>query len=374
MNLRKLFVSALAALAIPASCLAESRIEINLPAHMLTVYEDGQSVGSYPVAIGKYSTPTPTGEFSIINMEVDPIWTDPETMESVESGDWNPLGYRWMGFYGRYGIHGNSNPDSIGSSVSNGCVRMYNEDVESVFEVVDVGTPVDIIYERVFIERDANNQVALHIYDDCYDEQPLSVGDINSLLKNYGVDGFLSDDEIEAALEDGDGEPIYIAGTVPLFVNLKDTGSKVVQYKGNDWLPIMAIAKETGIDVGWDASKNEAFSSFARIPCESLKGTVFSSNWEDVEKLFGMKVRVDKKTGAFHILSAVQAAMAEAQHKDDIKKQPEPMPEQKMEVAPAENVPVLNNKPADTSVQTTEKKPDEKEAPKSDTEIFKNPL
>jgi hypothetical protein len=58
-----------------------------------------------------------------------------------------PFGVRWMRLsipWGGYGIHGTNNPSSIGKAVSHGCVRMYNEDVIQVYDLVPLGTPVNI--------------------------------------------------------------------------------------------------------------------------------------------------------------------------------------------------------------------------------------
>lgn len=106
------------------------RIVINKSAKRLYLYRDGTLYKVYPVAIGKPTTPTPTGTFTIANKQVNPG---------------GPFGTRWMGLSKpHYGIHGNNNPPSIGTAASNGCVRMYNEDVEDLFDIVSVGTPVTI--------------------------------------------------------------------------------------------------------------------------------------------------------------------------------------------------------------------------------------
>ncbi|HBV99259.1 MAG: ErfK/YbiS/YcfS/YnhG family protein [Peptococcaceae bacterium BICA1-7] len=87
---------------------------------------------TYPVAVGKFSTPTPLGNYRVINKVLNP-------------GD--ILGTRWMGLDipgGNYGIHGTNNPSSIGKFISLGCIRMQNHDVESLFPQVGIGTPVNI--------------------------------------------------------------------------------------------------------------------------------------------------------------------------------------------------------------------------------------
>lgn len=107
------------------------RITINTGARRLTLFKDGKAIRSYPVAVGKPSTPTPKGTFRIINKQINPG---------------GPFGARWMGLSARgYGIHGTNNPSSIGKAISNGCIRMYNKDVIELFKLVSVGTTVKIV-------------------------------------------------------------------------------------------------------------------------------------------------------------------------------------------------------------------------------------
>ncbi|MFZ5986561.1 MAG: L,D-transpeptidase [Bacillota bacterium] len=112
---------------------ATYKIVINTAARTLTLYKNGKWFKSYPVAVGKKATPTPKGTFKIKNKAVNPG---------------GPFGARWMGLTapgGSYGIHGTNNPSSIGKAVSNGCVRMYNKDVIELFNLVPVGTTVQIV-------------------------------------------------------------------------------------------------------------------------------------------------------------------------------------------------------------------------------------
>ncbi|MGM0501934.1 MAG: L,D-transpeptidase family protein [Bacillota bacterium] len=108
-----------------------AEIIIILEQRKLYLYTNNQLDNSFPVAIGKSSTPTPTGQFSIINKIDNP---------------YNPaLGSRWLQFtYENHGIHGTNQPSLIGRSVSAGCVRMYNQEVEYVYNKVSCGTPVKI--------------------------------------------------------------------------------------------------------------------------------------------------------------------------------------------------------------------------------------
>lgn len=112
---------------------APSPIEIivNITAKRLTVQRNGALFREYLVATGKPQTPTPTGVFEVVNKEIDPG---------------GPYGTRWLGLSIKgYGIHGTNNPASIGTAASNGCIRMYNEDIESLFDITPVGTVVRIL-------------------------------------------------------------------------------------------------------------------------------------------------------------------------------------------------------------------------------------
>ncbi len=105
-------------------------ISISKGGRRLLLLEDDIILAHYPIAIGKKTTPTPNGDFTIKNKILYPGGV---------------LGSRWMGLsLDAYGIHGTNAPHLIGQMVSNGCVRMHNRDVESVFEFVSVGTPVFI--------------------------------------------------------------------------------------------------------------------------------------------------------------------------------------------------------------------------------------
>nr|WP_236932747.1 L,D-transpeptidase [Geosporobacter ferrireducens] len=107
------------------------RITVNTTSRTLTLYRNDQWFKSYPVAVGKTSTPTPKGTFKIVNKSVNPG---------------GPFGARWMGLSKPHiGIHGTNNPSSIGNAVSHGCIRMHNKDVTELYNLVPIGTIVKIL-------------------------------------------------------------------------------------------------------------------------------------------------------------------------------------------------------------------------------------
>lgn len=115
-------------------CIPENPLQlefrVNISAKTLSVYKNGGLIKEYPVATGKESTPTPTGTFTIINKQLNPG---------------GPYGTRWLGLSKKgYGIHGTNAPESIGSAASNGCIRMFNSDIEELFDITNTGTVVRI--------------------------------------------------------------------------------------------------------------------------------------------------------------------------------------------------------------------------------------
>jgi lipoprotein-anchoring transpeptidase ErfK/SrfK len=126
---------------------AARRIVISFPDRKLALLEGERVLKIYDVAVGKPSTPSPAGEFQIINHVANPTWYGPE--KAVGPGPNNPVGTRWMGLSKiGYGIHGTNVPSSIGKAASHGCIRMRNRDVEELFELVGVGVTVELHAER----------------------------------------------------------------------------------------------------------------------------------------------------------------------------------------------------------------------------------
>jgi len=108
----------------------------------------GGYVADFPVGLGREGT-TPEGTFAIAEMIKDPDW-HPRAGVIIPHGDpRNILGSRWMAFrdtpdYQGFGIHGTTEPSSIGKEASSGCVRMLRDDVERLFEWTPRGTTVVI--------------------------------------------------------------------------------------------------------------------------------------------------------------------------------------------------------------------------------------
>lgn len=131
----------------PAGAKAQRTILVSLQDHKLAVLEDGQVKAIYSVAIGKPSTPSPVGHFTVISHVANPTYSHDGRV--VGPGPGNPVGTRWMGLSQKgYGIHGTNVPSSIGKSASHGCIRVGQKDLEQLFTMVQVGDAVEIRGER----------------------------------------------------------------------------------------------------------------------------------------------------------------------------------------------------------------------------------
>jgi L,D-transpeptidase ErfK/SrfK len=137
--------------------------------------EPGQPayVYTYPISIGRMDWETPLGQTRITAMAKDPAWYPPQSVRDEHAADGdplprvvppgpdNPLGTRALrlGIPG-YLIHGTNRPAGVGMRVSHGCIRMFPEDIEFVFEHVRVNVPVRIINTPVKIGWDGEELVA----------------------------------------------------------------------------------------------------------------------------------------------------------------------------------------------------------------------
>jgi lipoprotein-anchoring transpeptidase ErfK/SrfK len=122
-------------------------IVVSLEDHKLALVEDGKVKRIYRVAVGKPSTPSPVGTFTIARRVMNPTYSHDGRV--VPPGPNNPVGTRWMGLsIPGYGIHGTNVPGSIGKAASHGCIRMAKKDLEELYPMVEVGDTVELIGER----------------------------------------------------------------------------------------------------------------------------------------------------------------------------------------------------------------------------------
>jgi L,D-transpeptidase ErfK/SrfK len=144
-----------------------SGLILNLPEMRLYYYpkaKPGETpvVITHPISVGRMDWETPLGMTKIVSKQKDPEWRPPKSIKAehevdgeplpdvVPAGPDNPLGRYAMrlGIPG-YLIHSTNKPYGVGMRVTHGCIRMYPEDIEKVFNDIPVDTPVQIVNQPI---------------------------------------------------------------------------------------------------------------------------------------------------------------------------------------------------------------------------------
>ena len=266
------------------------KITINLASRILTFWRDGHKVSMYPVGVGKVETPTPVGEFAVVDFEMNPEWIDPKDhQKKIPTGEDNPLGYRWLGLnITNYGIHGTNVPESIGGYVSNGCIRMYEENAEELYDLAEIGTPVVITYERLVIERLPDGRVAYYIYPDGYDREDLDVASVKRALERFGVTDTFDANEIAEKIEASDGQPTFLSSAYRIEVNDLWISGKAIRIDNELYVPVASLSALTKKKVVSDWNTGMLSTELGAAPGESVGGVLYVA-LRDAETLFGVK-------------------------------------------------------------------------------------
>jgi len=308
---------------------AAKKIVINSASRILSLYDDDKKIAIYPLGLGKVSTPTPTGYYKIRTKEKNPPWVDPSHPEyEIPSGPNNPLGYRWMQIHGNYGIHGTNRPDSIGHYVSNGCIRMLEKNVEELFDKVSVGTPVEITYNRVVVEKIDDDNVVYYIYPDGYRWQSLNVEKVSKWLDAYGVSPFESDEDIAKKIQNSDGQPTFIGKAYDVEVdgavvpeteqNGRKFFAKAVVKDEISYLPAVPIAISLKTKLEWHPETSTLKTNLGEVKGYDLKKQLYI-NADDATTLFGVNGGLENKTFKLRTTSAPVEPVKPVE--------PEPIPE-----------------------------------------------
>lgn len=132
----------------PGNFQEEHVLIVNKATHEVSLFQSGEELFTASAAIGKTDELTPEGTFTIVVKAKEPYYRK----KDIPGGDPNnPLGSRWIGFNARgtdgrmYGVHGTNNPSSVGKSVSAGCIRLTNEKVNELFDLVEQGSDIVIV-------------------------------------------------------------------------------------------------------------------------------------------------------------------------------------------------------------------------------------
>lgn len=196
-------------------------IVLNIPEMRLYYYRDGgRRVITAPVGLGREDWKTPQGTFKVRGKTVNPTWNIPESIrkERIEENGFseyaiaggdpeNPLGkFRLELTLPSYGIHGSNKEWGVGMLVSHGCLRLYNEDIATLFPVVEVGTPGAFVYEPVKVGRH-QGRVLVEVHDDIYGFVPALYNSAVGLLERHGWMKDVDPDLLEAVVEARTGVP-----------------------------------------------------------------------------------------------------------------------------------------------------------------------
>lgn len=207
-----------------------SGLVLNLPEYRFYYFpksngDKPSSVVTHPISIGRQDWETPLGKTTIIQKKENPTWTPPESIKKehaakgdplpnvVAAGPNNPLGLFAMrlGIPG-YLIHSTNKPYGVGLRVSHGCIRMYPEDISTLFPVVNVGDQVTIVNQAVKVGW-AGNSLYIEVHPPLENHQSDNLLDIALDLiehANGDVLPVLDGAALRNALTERQGLPIKI--------------------------------------------------------------------------------------------------------------------------------------------------------------------
>jgi L,D-transpeptidase ErfK/SrfK len=216
-------------------------IVLNIPERAIYVFRRGQTKAVYPVAVGKASWPTATGEFTLISKVINPKWRPTKEMverddikdDPVPPGKDNPVGDRWMGWSKKgYGFHSTTAPASVGKAVSHGCVRLYPEAAHKMFDLVREGESIYVVYEPITLGR-RENRYYLSVFPDIYHRNLVSNARAKAILQNAGLLSRVNMNEVARIVRKQEGYPTLLHLRAPAKSQVKKPKTKGKPPKGS---------------------------------------------------------------------------------------------------------------------------------------------
>jgi L,D-transpeptidase ErfK/SrfK len=250
-------------------------IVLNLATMRLFYYPKKQnSVTTYPVSIGREGWGTPMGLTRVAVKTANPEWHVPDSIyrehaqkgdilpHVVRSGPNNPLGYYAMRLaLPRYLIHGTNKPYGIGMQVSHGCIQMYPEDIEVLFEDVAVGTQVHIVHQP-YLAAWHDNSLYMEAHDPVAQaagnknrKQKEFLGTLKKMAKQHHAK--VDWDKVKQALKRADGIPTPVLVGSP-DINTLTRSATPVNHPGTLYgQPVVAPLKANDWSILVDTFKDE---------------------------------------------------------------------------------------------------------------------
>ncbi|MFP4213018.1 MAG: L,D-transpeptidase [Desulfohalobiaceae bacterium] len=195
-------------------------IVVNIPELRLYHFssQDGVSlVRTYPVGIGDKDSQSPLGDFPVGEKREAPYWYVPKSLQDkygvqvMDPGPNNPLGDYWIGL-GRssYGLHGTNNAWSVGRLATNGCIRLYPEHIQPLFQSVSLGQKVEVIYQPVKLGL-LLGRVYAEAHPDIYDRLEDYLNFAYRKLLDSGLSRQVDLQRFRRVLEEKNGLPVDIS-------------------------------------------------------------------------------------------------------------------------------------------------------------------
>ena len=222
------------------------RLTLNIPSFQLTVWQSGKEVAMYHVGVGKVDFPVPVSLRNATSIEFNPVWIPPssdwiEKSSTVKAGEVvlptdprNPLGKIKIPLGYGYLLHQAKGPQDLGSLVSHGCIRVMQNDLYQIAEMISAArsldittseiaatkrnkktvlapleTPVivEITYDTIVVEG-----VRLNVYPDVYAKKMNTIENVRTELRSSGIDDSLvTDREITRIISLAKGKQKYSA-------------------------------------------------------------------------------------------------------------------------------------------------------------------
>lgn len=204
-------------------------IVINLPAMRLFQFKGDSrllAVSTYPVGIGTLERPSPTGQMYVQRKTIRPTWYVPASIAEdhrkkgdplpakIPPGPVNPLGeYALYLSKPTYLVHGTNKPSSIGLHATNGCIRLYPEDVKKLYESTPVNTPVRILNQPYLVGKH-KGVVYIEVHAPLKDSDTIELDRMYAKLINLENQSSEKLDwtRVEKALAEARGIPVAISG------------------------------------------------------------------------------------------------------------------------------------------------------------------
>ena len=196
----------------------EDGIIINVPECRLFFFRGDTLTAVYPVTVGLPTWRTPLGSFTVTVRLKNPTWYMPPDLaarenvkrEVIPPGPLNPLGDFWIGTSLKHtGIHSTNNPMTVGRALSHGCLRLYPEHIEALFNQVKTGETGEIMYVPVKAALDGDD-VLVEIHPDVYGLCPDVLGAAEEQLRALGAWDTVDLKRLRQAVAEAKGIPVSV--------------------------------------------------------------------------------------------------------------------------------------------------------------------